>query len=74
VVFISAEINRNYSQIDRLWPILPAVYAAHFAVWARANGVGSERLDTLATAVGLWCVSTSNSWSGELGGAGDGIC
>ena len=56
VVFVLAEINRNYSQVDRIWSMLPVVYATHYAVWAHANGIPSERVDTLATFVALWGV------------------
>jgi hypothetical protein len=56
VVFISAEINRNCSQVDRLWSILPALYTGHFALWSHLHGIGSERVDTLATLVALWSV------------------
>jgi len=54
--FVSTEISRNCSQVDRLWSILPVVYAGHFAAWAHLHGIQSERVDTLATFIGLWGV------------------
>jgi len=57
IVFIASEVNKNPSQVDRLWSILPVVYIGHFAAWARMAGMGSERLDTLATFAALWGVS-----------------
>lgn len=54
--FIAAEINRNYSQVDRFWSILPAVYNVHFAIWARLSGIRTETLDTIAVISVLWSV------------------
>ncbi|KAA8894243.1 hypothetical protein FN846DRAFT_975146 [Sphaerosporella brunnea] len=63
VVFVSAEINRNFSQVDRLWSILPAVYTGHFALWSHLHGIESERVDTLAMLVALWSARlTFNYW------------
>lgn len=55
--FLAAEINRNYSQVDRFWSILPAVYNVHFAVWARLAGIRTQSLDTIAVISLLWSVS-----------------
>lgn len=55
--FIAAEINRNYSQVDRFWSILPALYNVHFAVWARLSGIQTQTLDTIAAISVLWGVS-----------------
>ncbi|KAF8543958.1 hypothetical protein BDD12DRAFT_725232 [Trichophaea hybrida] len=62
-VFVSSQVNRNPSQVDRLWSILPVVYIGHFAVWARLSGLETERLDMLATFAGLWGLRlTYNYW------------
>lgn len=58
--FLSAEINRNFSQIDRLWSILPALYNVHFAVWARLAGIRTQTLDTIAVIALLWSVCASS--------------
>lgn len=58
--FLAAEINRNFSQVDRFWSILPALYNVHFAVWARLAGIRTQTLDTIAVISVLWSVSASN--------------
>ncbi|KAJ5933410.1 hypothetical protein N7454_005739 [Penicillium verhagenii] len=63
IFFVAAEINRNYSQVDRFWSILPSVYNVHFAVWARLAGIRTETLDTIAVISTLWSVRlTYNYW------------
>lgn len=57
VFLIASEINKNYSQIDRFWSVLPLVYVAHFAIFARAVGLPTQRLDTLCFVTVLWSVS-----------------
>lgn len=54
--FLVAEINRNYSQVDRFWSILPAVYNVHFAAWARLVGLRTQTLDSIAVVTVLWSV------------------
>lgn len=53
-----SEINRNYSQVDRCWSLLPAVYNVHYAVWARMAGVRTLSLDTIAVVSVIWSVSS----------------
>jgi hypothetical protein len=55
--FVAAEINRNFSQVDRFWSILPTLYNVHFAVWARLAGIRTQTLDTIAVISVLWSVS-----------------
>ncbi|KAJ0416770.1 hypothetical protein BJY00DRAFT_303855 [Aspergillus carlsbadensis] len=64
VLFIvTSEINRNYSQVDRFWSILPSVFNAHFALWARLTGLRTLTLDTIAAISVLWTVRlTYNYW------------
>lgn len=57
VFLVFSEINRNYSQVDRCWSILPAVYNVHYAVWARMAGVRTQSLDTIAAVTLIWSVS-----------------
>lgn len=57
--FVAAEINRNFSQVDRFWSILPAVYNVHFAAWARLSGIRSQTLDTVAVISIIWSVSAT---------------
>ncbi|KAI8966353.1 DUF1295-domain-containing protein [Daldinia sp. FL1419] len=58
VFLVVSEINRNYSQVDRMWSILPTVYNAHFAAWSHLNNLPSQKLDLIL----LW----STIWSARL--------
>jgi len=44
-------VTDNYSWVDRLWSIAPALYALHFAAHAR---FGDVRLDLMAALAMLW--------------------
>lgn len=57
IFLIVSEINRNYSQVDRMWSILPNLYVVHIAVWARAAGLPHSRIDLIALFTTLWSVS-----------------
>ncbi|KAG9505412.1 hypothetical protein J7337_002381 [Fusarium musae] len=54
VFLVVSEINRNYSQVDRMWSILPNLYVVHLSVWARFAGIPSSRVDLIAAATTLW--------------------
>jgi hypothetical protein len=56
VVLVVSEFNRNYSQVDRLWPILPNLYIAHFAIYAHLSGLDTTRLTNLLGCSTLWSV------------------
>ena len=57
--FIASELTRNYSQVDRLWSIVPAVFAWYFA----ARSGSDARLVLMATLVTLWAARlTFNFW------------
>ncbi|KAJ5608860.1 hypothetical protein N7528_009427 [Penicillium herquei] len=61
--FLAAEINRNFSQVDRFWSLLPTIYNVHFAAWARLSGIRTQTLDTIAVISILWSVRlTYNYW------------
>ncbi|KAF4470918.1 DUF1295 domain [Fusarium albosuccineum] len=63
VFLVVSEINRNYSQVDRMWSILPNLYVVHMAVWARLAGLPSSRIDLVAVATTIWsCRLTFNYW------------
>ena len=55
-VLIVSEVNKNYSQVDRLWSILPTIYNAHYTLYAHMLGLETKRLDMLLTASTLWSV------------------
>lgn len=56
IFLIVSEVNRNYSQVDRCWSILPTVYNAHYVLYAHAAGLPTRRLDTLLIFSGIWSV------------------
>lgn len=63
VTFTLAEVTGNYSQVDRLWSILPAIYVCHYSFWGHLNEIYSDRLDTAALIVFLWSLRlTYNYW------------
>lgn len=57
-----SEINKNYSQVDRFWSILPTVYNAHFAAYAHLAGLPTQRLDTLLMFSAIWSVGRPSIW------------
>ena len=56
IFLVVAEINKNYSQVDRCWSILPTFYIAHFDLWARLSGIDSQRIDAILLFSTLWSV------------------
>lgn len=66
VFLIISEINRNYSQVDRMWSIIPTVYNGHFVLYAHMSGLPTSRLDNLLACSCVWsvCIHTSfKEWS-----------
>ena len=57
VFLVVSEANQNYSQVDRLWSLLPTIYNAHFAIWARLAGLETEKVNTILAFSLLWSVS-----------------
>src|ERR1700761_273206 len=47
VFLVVSEFNKNYSQVDRVWSILPTVYNLHYAVHSHLAGVHTSRLDAV---------------------------
>ncbi|KAK4157960.1 hypothetical protein C8A00DRAFT_39673 [Chaetomidium leptoderma] len=71
VFLVVAEINRNYSQIDRCWSLLPTLYVAHFDAWARLHGLPTQRIDVALLFSAVWSTRlTYNYW--RKGGYGIG--
>ena len=63
VIWAVSEVNKNYSQVDRLWSILPTVYIGNYVLYAHAVGLETERLDMLLTAFVIWSIRlTFNYW------------
>lgn len=63
IFLITSEINRNWSQVDRVWSILPTVYHIHYAVWARLNGLETQKVDNVMAFSVVWSIRlTFNYW------------
>ncbi|KAK3322535.1 hypothetical protein B0H66DRAFT_207489 [Apodospora peruviana] len=63
VFLVIAEVNRNYSQVDRCWSLLPTLYIGHFTAWARLAGVPSQRVDAALLFSSVWSTRlTFNYW------------
>ncbi|KAL9114331.1 MAG: hypothetical protein Q9227_001753 [Pyrenula ochraceoflavens] len=63
IFLVASEINKNYSQVDRFWSILPTVNNAHFVTYAHLKGIETQKLDTLLAASVLWSMRlTFNYW------------
>ncbi|KAI9698294.1 MAG: hypothetical protein M1820_007564 [Bogoriella megaspora] len=58
IFLVVSEINKNYSQVDRCWSLLPTIYNIHYDVWARMNGLPANRLDNIVAFSVLWSVSS----------------
>ena len=56
IFLVAGEVNRNYSQVDRFWSLLPTVYNAHYVLYAHATGLPTARLDALLVVSVLWSV------------------
>ncbi len=56
IFLIASEVNKNYSQVDRCWSILPTIYNAHFVLYAHAAGLPTKRLDIMMLFSGVWSV------------------
>jgi len=60
--FIVSEITRNYSQVDKLWSLMPIVYS-----WVTVTSFPSARLYLMATLVTIWGLRLSYNF-GRKGG------
>ena len=56
ILYVAQEVNKNYSQVDRVWSILPAVYNVHYAVYAHLADLPTQQADALAAISVLWSV------------------
>ncbi|EXJ77368.1 hypothetical protein A1O3_09594 [Capronia epimyces CBS 606.96] len=54
VFLLVSEVNKNYSQVDRVWSILPTIYNLHYALYARLAGLRTTRLDVAAAISVVW--------------------
>ncbi len=58
IFLIVSEVNKNYSEVDRCWSLLPTVYNVHFVIYAHAAGLSTRRLDSLLVCSVIWSVSS----------------
>ncbi|KAL9603255.1 MAG: hypothetical protein Q9219_001276 [cf. Caloplaca sp. 3 TL-2023] len=56
IFLVVSEINRNYSQVDRVWSLLPTVYNLHYIAYAHAKGLPTQRLNSLGIISVIWSV------------------
>lgn len=56
VFLVVSEANKNYSQVDRCWSLLPTLYNAHFVLYAHAAGLSTRRLDVVSLCSTVWSV------------------
>jgi steroid 5-alpha reductase family enzyme len=59
LVFLTSSVTRNYSQVDKLWSVIPLVYAWIIAI----KGGFEPRLVLMAILVGLWGLRLSYNFS-----------
>lgn len=60
IFLLVSEVNRNCSQVDRCWSILPTLYNAHFTIYAHLSELPTKRLDNLLAFSVLWSVCSSH--------------
>ena len=56
IFLVAGEINKNYSQVDRFWSLLPTVYNLHYVAYGHAKGLPTQRLNSLAIISVIWSV------------------
>jgi steroid 5-alpha reductase family enzyme len=54
IFLVVSEANKNYSQVDRMWSILPSVYNVHYAAYAYMAGLDTSRIGAVALASTIW--------------------
>lgn len=63
IFWIISEINKNYSQVDRVWSILPTLFNLHYSIWAHLNGLETTRVDNVLAFSTVWSMRlTYNYW------------
>ena len=61
--FISGELTKNYSQVDRLWSTIPIVYCWYFTY----SSAMDERLILMSTLVTIWGIRLSFNFARKGG-------
>ncbi len=57
--FLLSEFTKNYSQVDKIWSVVPVVYAWMIAYWGGLN----ERLILMAILVTIWGIRLTYNFS-----------
>ena len=58
-----AELNQNWSQIDRVWSILPTLYHAHWALYAHYAGISSPHLNLRLLISTIWSIRLTTNYA-----------
>lgn len=61
--FVSGELTKNYSQVDRFWSVIPIVYCWYFTVSSEMN----SRLVLMSTIVTIWGIRLSFNFARKGG-------
>jgi steroid 5-alpha reductase family enzyme len=63
IFLVVSEINKNYSQVDRMWSILPSIHHLHHFIYAYLAGYDTTRIGGVALASVIWSTRlTYNYW------------
>ncbi|KAI5293696.1 hypothetical protein KEM52_005305 [Ascosphaera acerosa] len=63
VFFVVGEANRNYSQVDRCWGLLPVLFNVHYLLWAHMHGLPTLTLRAIVVLSYAWGLRlTYNYW------------
>lgn len=62
LTFLLSTATGNLSQVDRLWPLLPAFYVAHFTYFAHHLTLPTARLDTTLALVAIWSIRLTHNY------------
>lgn len=54
IFLVVSEINKNYSQVDRVWSILPTIHHLHYLLYAYLSGHNYIRIGGVALASTIW--------------------
>lgn len=57
IFLVISEINKNYSQVDRMWSILPTTYVTHYFAYAHYAGIPTTYIDLILAFSVTWTVN-----------------
>lgn len=56
VFLVVSEVNKNYSQVDRCWGLLPLLHNVHYTLWSHLNQLPSTLVDSVLAITSIWTV------------------